>query len=150
MPGVFRSPNSTGPPGRTNYLGVGGTDGTFVRPQPGSQLGTKLQEINDGTSMTIMTVEVPDSAAVIWSKPGDFAADKKVPTKGLLGLRPGGFLAGFADGSVRFISQATDAAILHGIFTKAGGEVIDFNEVIHAGRIRPAAVAAPAPAAAQR
>ena len=40
---------------------------------------------------------------MIWTKPADFAPNKENPTKGLVGLIPGGFQAGFADGSVRFI-----------------------------------------------
>jgi hypothetical protein len=127
MPDVFRSPSSTGPPGSTNYLGVSGADGVFVRPQPGNNVGTRFMDIRDGTSNTVMLVEVSDPAAVIWSKPGDFAPDKKKPTKGLLGLHSGIFLAGFADGSVRSIAASVDKAVLQGMFTKNGGEVINLN-----------------------
>ncbi len=124
MPEVFRSPNSTAQPGRSNYLGVGGRDGVFVRPQPGKRLGTEIRQIVDGASNTIMAVEVPDASAVIWTRPGDFAADEQQPTKGLLGLRPGGFLAGLADGSVQFVSETIDADALKAMFTKSGGEVV--------------------------
>ena len=82
MPAVYRSPNSTGKPGMSNYLGVSGADGVFVRPQPGQKLGTQFAQITDGTSNTIMTVEVPDESAVIWTKPGDFAPRKKTQSAG--------------------------------------------------------------------
>jgi hypothetical protein len=127
MPDVFRSPSSTGPPGSTNYLGVSGADGIFVRPQPGNNVGTRFPDIRDGTSNTMMLVEVSDPAAVIWSKPGDFAPDQKKPIKGLPGMQTGGFLAGFTDGHVRFISESVDGAVLQGMFTKNGGEVINLR-----------------------
>ncbi len=124
MPEVFRSPNSTGEPGMTNYLGIGGADGVFVRPKPGDKFGTSMARITDGTSNTIVTVEVPDESAVIWSKPGDYSPNKQDPTRGLLGMRPGGFLAGFADGSVRFIAETVDVGTLNALFTKSGGEAV--------------------------
>jgi hypothetical protein len=122
MPAVYRSPNSTGKAGMSNYLGVGGADGIFARPRPGDKLGHSIAQITDGTSNTIMTVEVPDASAIIWTKPGDFAPDKENPKRGLLGLRPGGFLAGFADGSVRFIAESVDAEMLRRLFSKADGQ----------------------------
>ena len=125
MPRIYRAANSKGKPGMTNYLGVGGADGIFVRPTPGSKLGTGFQKIVDGTSNTMMTVEVPDESAVVWTKPGDFSPNKQNPTKGLLGLVPGGFQAGLADGSVRFISENIDPATLRALFTKSGREVIN-------------------------
>jgi hypothetical protein len=124
MPEVYRSPNSRAEPGKANYLGIGGADGIFVRPKPGDKSGTKIMQITDGTSNTIMAVEVPDESAVIWTKPGDFAPNKEDPTRGLLGVRPGGFLAGFTDGSVQFIAESIDAGVLNGFFTKSGGEVV--------------------------
>ena len=108
----------------TNYLGIGGADGVFVRPKPGDKLGTSMARITDGTSNTIVTVEVPDESAVIWSKPGDYSPNKQDPTRGLLGMRPGGFLAGFADGSVRFIAETVDVGTLNALFTKSGGEAV--------------------------
>jgi hypothetical protein len=127
MPRVYRAPKSKGKPGMTNYLGVSGADGIFIRPAAGSNLGTSFAQIRDGTSNTIMTVEVPDESAVIWTKPGDFAPNKEKPLKGLVGLIPGGFQAGFADGSVRFISEKIAPATLRALFTKSGGEPINAN-----------------------
>ena len=40
-------------------------------------------------------------------------------------MRPGAFLAGFADGSVRTISSTIDSAVLKALFTRNGGEVVD-------------------------
>jgi prepilin-type processing-associated H-X9-DG protein len=134
MPELFRSPNSTAQPGMANYLGISGTDGVFVRPKPDDKLGTQLRQITDGTSNTLMTVEVPDASAVIWTRPGDFAPHKDEPKRGLLGLRHGGFNAGFADGSVRFIAESTDATVLKAFFTKSGGEAVQEPAAVPAAR----------------
>jgi len=124
MPETYKAPGSKSEPGMTNYLGVGGADGVFVRPKPGDKLGTSFRQITDGTSNTIMIVEAPDDSAVIWTKPGDFAPDKENPTRGLIGLRPGGFQAAFVDGSVQFLAETIDADLLNGLFTKSGGEAV--------------------------
>ena len=125
MPQVYRSPESKANSGMTNYLGVGGADGVFVRPRPEDKprdkIGTRIAQITDGTSNTVVVVEVPDDSAVIWTKPGDFAPDKENPMRGLVGLRPGGFLAAFVDGSVQFIAESIGADV-NGLFTKSGGE----------------------------
>jgi len=124
MPKIYRAPGSKSESGLTNYLGVGGADGVFVRPADGSRLGARFAKITDGTANTMMTVEVSDKSALIWTKPGDFSPNMEDPFRGLLGLHPGGFQAGFVDGSVRFISDAIDIDVLKGVFTKAGGEVV--------------------------
>jgi hypothetical protein len=128
MPPVYRSPNSRAEPGKTNYLGVRGKDKVFVEPKkdaPGRwPLGTSFREILDGTSNTIMVVEVNDQAAAIWTKPDDFEPDEQNPLQGLLGLRPGGFQVGFCDGSVRFVAASIAPNVLKAMFTKAGGEIV--------------------------
>lgn len=124
MPEVYRAPGSKNEPGMTNYLGVGGADGVFVKPKAGDRLGTSIARITDGTSNTIMTVEVPDKSAVIWTKPGDFAPKKGNPIAGLVGLHAGGFQAGFTDGSVQFIAESVDAGLLKALFTKSGAEAV--------------------------
>jgi hypothetical protein len=48
---------------------------------------------------------------------------------GLVGLRRGGFLAGFADGSVRRIKSSIKAATLNALFTRDGGETIDEDDL---------------------
>ncbi|HID75632.1 MAG TPA: DUF1559 domain-containing protein, partial [Planctomycetaceae bacterium] len=122
MPSVYRSPGGTREPGKTNYLGVAGPKGVFPGSEP-----VGVREITDGTSHTIMLVEAGNASAVLWTKPGDFVPDPDNPIKGLVGVRPGGFLAGFADGSVRFISQSVDAGVLEALFTKDGGERVDLS-----------------------
>jgi hypothetical protein len=120
MPMFYRNPNSSVAQfGKTNYLTLRNKHGVF----PGDK-GISLSDIADGTSNTIMTVEAPDESAVVWTKPDDFVYDETNPLKGLTGVRPGGFLAGFADGSVRFISSSLDLAILKAMFMRDDGKPI--------------------------
>ena len=129
MPAVYHSPNSTADPGKTVYLGNAGKDGIFVPPE-GDQQGPKFPKglsfakIRDGTSNTIMAVEASDPAAVIWTKPDDLVPNADNPLQGVIGMRPGGFLAAFCDGSVRFISQSVDRKVLQALFTRDGGDSV--------------------------
>jgi hypothetical protein len=71
-------------------------------------LGATFSKITDGTSNTIMAVEVHPSAAVIWTKPDDLVIDEPEPLKALRNQPNNGFSAVFCDGSVRFISNNVD------------------------------------------
>ena len=129
MPEVYRSPGSIAEPGKTNYLGVRGKDMIFIDPKKTERdgkwpQGTRMADIIDGTSNTIMVVEASDEEAVIWTKPDDFEPDEKNPLKGLVGVRPGGFLAALCDGSVRFIAETIDLETLRRLFTRNDGKPI--------------------------
>jgi hypothetical protein len=121
MPQVFANPNLKLEPGKTNYLGVVGKECFFN----GTEKGVKIREITDGTSKTIALVEADPDKAVEWTKPDDFHVDPNNPSAGLGHLRPGGWIAGFCDGSVQFINNGVDQGVLQALFTIAGGEVVD-------------------------
>jgi hypothetical protein len=72
-----------------------------------------------------MLVEADADRAVVWTKPDDWQYDAKNPRSGLGGLRPGGWLAGWADGHVSFVSDGADDETLRAWFTRAGGERVD-------------------------
>ncbi len=129
MPELYRAPGGNAGPGKTNYLGIRGKNMIFVDPKrKGDEgrwpIGTRMSEILDGTSNTIMVVEASDEAAVIWTKPDDYEPDEEKPIKGLVGVRPGGFLAAFCDGSVHFLSEEIDLETLRRLFTRNDGEPI--------------------------
>jgi type II secretory pathway pseudopilin PulG len=119
MPAIYRQPNGNAEDFKTCYL-VPVAKGTMFE----SFKPVRFAQITDGTSNTIMAMEASLDSSVIWTKPEDIEIDMKAPLDGLLGLRPGGFQALFADGSVRFISQTIDLEALRGLFTMSGGEVI--------------------------
>ncbi len=123
MPAVYRLPISENifenkEPGRTNYLLPVGNGAGFTADK-----ATEFKDIRDGTSNTIMIVEVDDRHAAIWTKPDDWLFEPKEPAKGLCRFFDGGFNAAFFDGSVRFFSEKIDAKSLRAQFTRAGGEV---------------------------
>ncbi len=122
MPAAFRSPASKAPANTTTYL---------VPVGPGSMFegnkGVPIREIRDGTSNTLMLVEANDDQAVIWTKPDDFEYDQQDPMRGLVGSYPDGFLAGLADGSVRFVRSSVDPTVLKAFFTHNGGEKISME-----------------------
>ncbi len=123
MPSVYKDPVSkVAADGKTDYLTVRGEKTIF----PGAK-GVRIADIRDGMSNTIMTVEVSDSKAVVWTKPDDFAYDGKTPSKGLIGLWPGRFHAGMADGSVRSFPAAIDAKTLNALFTRDGNESVQWQ-----------------------
>jgi hypothetical protein len=120
MPKTYASPASKKLDGHTTYLVPVGKETVFT----GDPKGLKINDITDGTSNTIFLVEANDDSAVIWTKPDDLVVDPKDPLKGLIGHYPQGFVAGFADGSVRFISKSVDLKNLWAMFTRNGGETI--------------------------
>jgi prepilin-type processing-associated H-X9-DG protein len=121
MPAVYRSPaQKNAAEGKTTYLAPVGQKTIF-----GGKKGMPIQKITDGTSNTIMVLEVDDSRAVFWTQPNDYKIDPDNPKAGL--VRPGtrGFNAAFADGSVRTLPDTIDAATLRALFTANGGETIN-------------------------
>jgi hypothetical protein len=151
MPKLFRSPNSRAKPGMTVYLGVGGEQGVLTKPAGAGAKGTAMKDITDGTSNTIVIVEASDELAVEWTKPVEWVPDASNPLKGLLGMRPNGFLAGFVDGHTQFVSKNIDPKILGYLFARSDGHKIDLPaEQPPAGRPGAGNRAAPRPAGAPK
>lgn len=115
---VFCDPAA--PPGRgnqTDYLFVTGP-GTVMEAKPGAP---RIADIRDGTSNTLMMVEVRGSG-VNWAQPSDLeiAEPMTLPP----GNHPQGNIVGMYDGSVRFIGPNTSPQTIHALATRAGNEVV--------------------------
>ncbi len=124
MPELFLDPSSgrSLEAGRTHYLGVKGKGFAF----DGTDKGRRFTNFRDGTSMSIMILQVNDQRAAIWTKPDDWELDSKNPLQGLRGsMHPGIFLAGFADGHCRTISETIDTETFQHLLTIDGKEVIN-------------------------
>jgi uncharacterized membrane protein len=120
MPDVYKNPNDVVADGETTYLAVTGPGTAFEDGKASYQ----PRDFTDGTSRTIMIVEADADQSVIWTKPDDWQFDPNDPTQGLGSLRPGGFLAAFADAHLEFISNVTDDEVVKAMMTRAGGEQI--------------------------
>lgn len=126
MPGVYLDPSSSLSPemGKTHYLGVQGEHRAFS----GTKQGRRLREITDGTSNTIMVLQVNEKNTVPWTKPEDWQPDDKDPLHGLSGsMHPGIFGAAYCDGSVRSISEQIDVTTFKHLLTIDGGEIINLD-----------------------
>lgn len=120
MPQVYLCPGVDNSADRTlTHYQVPVGNGT---PFEGKQ-ALEFRDFSDGTSNTILIVEVDEG--VIWTKPDDWAYDPSNPTEGVGNIRPGGFIAAFADGAVHLLSNNTDPNILRALFTHQGGEEVD-------------------------
>jgi Protein of unknown function (DUF1559) len=125
MPAVFRDPHDDPNSTTSSYSMITGkgTVGDGDR-------GTKLLDIKDGTSNTIMLVDAKRD--IPWTKPEDIEIDpdtaKPLPKLGGH-MTDGNFAAAFADGHVEILKDSLSPKILRAFFTIAGGEVIDRNEI---------------------
>ena len=119
MPKIYRAPGSNSGGGKTNYLGAVGPNAAF--PDKGTIM---VPDFTDGTSSTIMLIEVPDEAAVEWTRPEDFPIDTEQLMKKLVGLRTGGFLTAFADGAPQFISKSIAPQLLQRLLIRNDGEPV--------------------------
>jgi hypothetical protein len=124
MPAVYRSTKNKEliQAGKTTYLAPVGEHMMFT----GTDKTLSIRDVTDGTSNTILMVDVDDDHAVIWTKPDDFKPDPKTPTAGLRKDPGKGYLIGIADGSVRPLPATIDPKIFHAMLTRDGGEVINW------------------------
>lgn len=117
---VFRCPSVELVAEQTIYAGS-------VGPEFGLRPDTPrtLEEIEDGTSNTVMITELASVAPVPWMAPQDGGAEFFVslgPDRAL--AHTGVVLALFADGSVRSVLADADEEVRRALVTVAGGEEV--------------------------
>ncbi|MEZ6081340.1 MAG: hypothetical protein R3C56_38420 [Pirellulaceae bacterium] len=83
---------------------------------------TKIQEITDGTSNTILALETSTEAAVPWTAPQDYEIDEDNPGLDLFTNAMTQML--FGDGSVQTLYEGVGSEVLNALYTRAGGEVV--------------------------
>lgn len=124
MPAVYLDPAANVKPGQTTYL-VPVSEGTIFA----GKVPLHFPEITDGTSNTLMVVNVAFERAVIWTKPDDLTVKEAEPFAGLVAAARKSFETAFCDGSVRTISDATDPKVLWQLFQAKDGTPIDYDAI---------------------
>ena len=123
MPKIYGIPGITNPGDTTTHYRVFyGNDAMFDLTKK-----TRLANIYDGTSNTIMIVEASDP--VEWTKPEELLFEPTKPLPKLGKQSPDGFLAAMGDGSVHFMKRNAPERTIKAAITKSGGEVYDFKEL---------------------
>ncbi|HWB08885.1 MAG TPA: DUF1559 domain-containing protein [Pirellulales bacterium] len=126
IPAVFRCPADLAPAnmGVTDYVVISGAGAVF----DGTQC-TKLDEITDGADQTLLVVEVVESD-IVWLEPRDLKLQQMTGAinapKGeeVSSNHPVGANILTADGKVHFLIETRSEREMHGLATKAGGEVV--------------------------
>ena len=124
MPSLFQDPdNEKRDDGKTRYVVPVGKGTIFDGDH-----GTKISEITDGTSQTILIVEAGPEKAVTWTKPDDMSFDAEKPLAGVGTIPPAGFNAAFADGSVRLLRPSIKPDTFRKLILRNDGQLIDPSE----------------------
>ena len=141
---IFQNPSNPigfmhGEPATTDYVGWAGVgkDAPTEKCKDdkkgifGFDRATRLQDVTDGTSNTVMVSDAAAKTRGPWAQGGK-STIRALTTKpyingedGIGSPHTGGLHVLLADGSVRFVSQNIDAKILEALATRAGGEVIN-------------------------
>ncbi len=135
MPDVFKHPRLKLAEGKTVYLGVTGKNGVLIAPKGNAKTesGRDFAEIVDGTSNTVMIVEVAEKNAVTWTAPDDFDFEQ-IPGK--LSDELGHYwgsdktsIVGMSDGAVHFLKPGSKDQDVRALMTCSGGEVLDIYQL---------------------
>jgi hypothetical protein len=130
MPKIYLTPGGDVTKGQTHYRVFVGPGTVFpAPPRPGAvPPGTRIFQITDGSSNTLLIVEAAN--AVTWTKPDELEFDAKKPLPKLGHQFPEGFLAAFADGAVRLLDhKKIDEATLRNLIQIADGNVVDWDKI---------------------
>ena len=109
----------------TNYVAVVGPQTAWPGAKP-----VKIADITDGTSRTILVVEVANSG-IHWMEPRDLDFTQMIHAvnpkagRGISSEHAGGANVALVDGSVHFLSEDLPSESLRALLTRAGAEAVD-------------------------
>lgn len=124
MPEMFRSPASRhiASEGLATYREVVGPHTAF----PGDK-GITWKQLVDGSSNTILFVDVDDDHAQTWTKPGGLPFDAEKLSEGMGGQFPKGIQANFCDGHFQVLTNPpVDEKMLRALLTIDGAEPLNW------------------------
>jgi len=120
---VYRCPSDPGSPVETCFMVITGPGTMFEGTE-----GTKIPDVTDGTSNTLLIVEVAGSGTN-WMEPVDLditTMDLFISNAnegdGISSYHPGGVNAALADASVRFLVTSTPEEVIESLITKDAGD----------------------------
>ena len=129
IPEVFNMAEGQLGEGETTVRAMGGPSGVITsstKKGDRSLTGVGFEAITDGSSNTLMLVNVPNELAVEWTKPSEFDPDDDV-IKLILSQK---FTAAIADGSLQRFSENVTIDDFKEIWTRDGGEIVDLQEMV--------------------
>lgn len=86
--------------------------------------GLQFSDVIDGTSNTIVAVQVASEHAVVWTKPADWEVDLQNPKAKLFDQNRDAAITGWCDAHAKSISKEIDPVVLKKIITHNGKEVV--------------------------
>jgi prepilin-type processing-associated H-X9-DG protein len=120
---VYQCPSASNmTPGATNYMVVVGENTCF----PGDA-GISMASITDGTSNTLMIVEVENPSGASWMEPVDLEFSSLSMTftpDGISSNHPRGVNAAFVDGSVHFLKDDISPQTLGNLILRNDGNMV--------------------------
>ncbi len=124
MPAIYADPHpklkALAREGKTTFQVPVGAETVFHNNE-----GTTFREIMDGTSKTILIVEVEPLRAAVWTQPKDWEVDLEHPRRGVEQTDRNHFIVARCDGSAHAVPVDIDEKTLRALLTRAGREVID-------------------------
>lgn len=124
MPEIFRSDPDQADSKTTRIVTLTGTEAPFQI----TSSGPNLRQITDGSSNTILMVEVGADRAVPWTKPVDAEFDPLVPMECLGAAQQTGFHCVTFDGAVLRIEAGLPPGMFASMVTPRGGEKVNAEE----------------------
>lgn len=123
MPAVYADPSyrELAREGKTTYQVPVGPGTIFD-----TETGVTFRDIFDGSSKTLLIVEVPPEDAVIWTKPNDWQVDMQNPLKGLARQDRERIVAASCDAAVHTLPVKLEPEVLRAMLTRGGKEVVDW------------------------
>jgi len=137
MPDVLRAPG-TASTSNTSYLGFTPANPSSEprnapTPAVGGTNATKIRDIIDGTSNTILVVE--SKLDVPWTQPTDLPFDPNQPLPKMGGIHADGFYAALCDGSTTFIPDSYDRGMLLDLIDRGDRNLVQVPAAIERERV---------------
>ena len=112
--------------GKTTVRAMGGEQGIFPAPKEGQRArGIGIGMISDGSSNTLMLINVPKELAVEWTKPSEFNPNDAA----IKLILANGFTATLGDGSMQKFPNSTTADEFKILWTRSGGERVNTDKI---------------------